>query len=303
MDSNSEDGGYFIHDCPSQQDATQYRVMYSHDRNTEQAVHDKHEEFNKKRHPASRSGNIPGRVKRVVSCKRKTHHLTVARRKQTGNGRSSDAANKENAANCTQGVPQQMLDRNPWDLHVKVSKKHSAAETSSGQDDCSTLTELAKDHHTLTDVLYGRNLRLKVSLTLWKRSTGELLTYLLRIQDVAVFVDLLPLISKSVTGGSPGITIGCCVDLFPLVRKVLTQPYEEYLMVGLQWINSVLTKWPEELKASGFSASTKPSLDRNFQVFSRQLLELWQEEPSLRSLPGNAGDLAKVIHLFMSQLS
>lgn len=36
MDSNSEDGGYFIHDCPSQQDATQYRVMYSHDRNTEQ---------------------------------------------------------------------------------------------------------------------------------------------------------------------------------------------------------------------------------------------------------------------------
>lgn len=99
------------------------------------------------RHPASRSGNIPGRVKRVVSCKRKTHHLTVARRKQTGNGRSSDAANKENAANCTQGVPQQMLDTNPWDLHVKVSKKHSAAETSSGQDDCSTLTEVG---HTLT---------------------------------------------------------------------------------------------------------------------------------------------------------
>lgn len=33
---------------------------------------------------------------------------------------------------------------------------------------------------------------------------------------------------------------------------------------------------------------------RNFQVFNRQLLELWQEEPSLGSLPGNAGDLAKV---------
>lgn len=36
MDSNSEDGGCFIQDCPSQQDATQYRVMYSHDRNTKQ---------------------------------------------------------------------------------------------------------------------------------------------------------------------------------------------------------------------------------------------------------------------------
>lgn len=33
---------------------------------------------------------------------------------------------------------------------------------------------------------------------------------------------------------------------------------------------------------------------RNFQVFSQQLVTLWQEEPSLRSLAGNAGDLAKV---------
>lgn len=159
------------------------------------------------RHPAGRSGNIPGRVKRVVSCKRKTHHLTVARRKQAGSGRSSDAANKENEVNCTQDVQQQMLDRNACDSHVKVTRKHSAAETSSGQDDCTTLAEvghtltahtvvvfrmfqlwffffcvfqLSKDHHTLTDVLYGRNLRLKVSLTLWRRSTGELLTYLLR---------------------------------------------------------------------------------------------------------------------------
>lgn len=302
MDSSSEDGGHFIHESPSQQEATQYRVMYS-DRNTQQVVNKKLEEWNKKRHPASRSGNIPGRVKRVVSCKRKTHHLTVARRKQTGSGRSSDVANKENEANCTQGVQQQqMLDRNNWDLHVKVNNKHSAAESSSDQDDCSTLAELHKDHRTLTDVLYGRNLRLKVSLTLWRRSIGELLTYLLRIQDVAVIVDLLPLISKSIAEGSSGMTIGCCVDLFPLVRKVLTQPYEEYLVVSLQWINSVLTKWPDELKASGFSLSTKPSLDRNFQVFNRQLLELWQEEPSLRTVPGYAGDLAKVIHLFISQI-
>lgn len=81
MDSSSEDRGYVTHECQSQQDATQYRVMYSHDRNTKQVccgpcsntnsnanmydghfllltntclfnkqtVHDKHEEFNKKR--------------------------------------------------------------------------------------------------------------------------------------------------------------------------------------------------------------------------------------------------------------
>lgn len=85
--------------------------------------------------------------------------------------------------------------------------------------------QLTRDHSTMTDVLFGRNLRLKVSLTLWQRNVGELFTYFLRyvvvgfknvtrsmsarifksivislslcrIQDIGVFVDFLPLISK-----------------------------------------------------------------------------------------------------------
>lgn len=39
MESNSEDGGHLIHNCPPQQDATQYRVMYSQDRNTNQVCY------------------------------------------------------------------------------------------------------------------------------------------------------------------------------------------------------------------------------------------------------------------------
>lgn len=33
---------------------------------------------------------------------------------------------------------------------------------------------------------------------------------------------------------------------------------------------------------------------RNFQVFNQQLLDFWHQEPSLKMLPGPAGDLAKV---------
>lgn len=40
--------------------------------------------------------------------------------------------------------------------------------------------QLTRDHSTMTDVLFGRHLRLKVSLTLWQRNIGELLTYFLR---------------------------------------------------------------------------------------------------------------------------
>lgn len=40
--------------------------------------------------------------------------------------------------------------------------------------------QLTIDHSAMTDVLFGRNLRLKVALTLWQRNVGELLTYFLR---------------------------------------------------------------------------------------------------------------------------
>ncbi|AWP16634.1 putative KATNB1-like protein 1 isoform 2 [Scophthalmus maximus] len=279
MDSNSEDGDYQHRE--GHHDAAQYRVSYPRERNTTDMDYDKNEDFNQKRYSVSRSGNNPGRVKRVVSCKRKTHHLTVARRKQLGSGRVFDAVNKENEMNRLQDTQQEMFDMDPLEFSLN----------------------LTKDHGTMTDVLFGRNLRLKVAITLWQRNVDELLTYLLRIRDTGVFVDFLPLISKSIDKDSSRITIGSCVDLFPLVRKVLTKPYEEYLIVGLNWINSVLKKWWEELKASGYNGSSKPVLERNFQVFNRQLLELWLEEPLLKSVPGAAGDMAKIIDSFVSQLT
>ncbi|XP_044022428.1 KATNB1-like protein 1 isoform X1 [Siniperca chuatsi] len=341
MDSNSEDK-YQNTEHALPQDAAQYRVTYPHGRNTKEADYDKNEEFNKKRYALSRSGNNPGRVKRVVSCKRKTHHLTVARRKQLGTGRTYEAANKENEMKYMQDMQQEIFDMDPWEFPLNVSNIHKTGRSGSEQDDYCTLAEvrntitaqtiflflvllffmnycvtnmqikpepndvfqLTGDHSIMTDVLFGRNLRLKVSLTLWQRNVGELLTYFLRIQDTGVFVDFLPLISKSIDEDSPRITIGCCVDIFPLVKKVLTTPYEEYLIVGLKWINSVLKNWWEELRASGYSGSAKPLLhDKNFQAFNQQLLELWHQEPLLKFVPGTAGDMAKVIDSFLSLLT
>ncbi|XP_037603048.1 KATNB1-like protein 1 [Sebastes umbrosus] len=299
MDSNSEDRDY---QSVEQQDAARYRVTYPHGRNTKEVDYDKNEEFNRKKYPVSRSGNNPGRVKRVVSCKRKTHHLTVTRRKQLGPGKNYDAANKENETNSRQDVQQEISGMDPWEFPLNVNNYHKTGSTGSEQADYRTVTELTGDHNTMTDVLFGRNLRLKVCLTLWQRSVGELLTYFLRIQDIGVVVDFLPLISKSMDENSPRVTIGCCVDLFPLVRKVLTNPYEEYLIVGLKWINSVLKHWWGELRTSGYG-STKLPMDINFQAFNQQLLELWHQEPLLKSVPGAAGDLAKVIDSFLSQLT
>uniref|UniRef100_A0A3Q0RPW5 Katanin p80 subunit C-terminal domain-containing protein n=1 Tax=Amphilophus citrinellus TaxID=61819 RepID=A0A3Q0RPW5_AMPCI len=231
------------------------------------------------RYPVSRSANNPGRVKRVVSCKRKTHHLTLARRKQLGSGRTCDAANKENETNAQQDI----FNMDSWEFPLHVTNNHRTSRSESEEAEYCALTEVSKltrDHNTMTDVLFGRNLRLKVALTLWQRNVGELLTYFLRCVPCSCIDE-----------DSPKITIGCCVDLFPLVSKILRSPYEEHLIVGLKWIRSVLKHWWEDLKASSFSGSTNPL---NFQVFNQQLWEFWQQEPFLKSVPGPAGDMAKV---------
>ncbi|XP_056151742.1 KATNB1-like protein 1 isoform X2 [Lampris incognitus] len=295
MDSNSEEDDYH-----NPMHAYRYKENYSVGKITK--VVDYNKEELKKRCPGGRSGSNPGRVKRVVSCKRKTHHLTVAWKKQSVCGKTYDMANKENEMNCAQDMQQEIFSMDPWEFPSDVNNQKTGG-TSSKHTDYFTLTELSMDHRTVMNVLFGRNLRLKVALSLWERNVGELLTYFLRIQDTGVFVDFLPVITKSINEDSPSLSIGCCVDLFPMVKKVLNNPYEEYLIVGLKWINSVLKNWWKEFRASGHSGLTDHPLDKNFQVFNQLLLELWRQEPYLKSVPGIAGDLAKDIECYLFQLT
>lgn len=97
------------------------------------------------RFPVSRSGNNPGRVKRVVSCKRKTHHLTVTRKKQLGSGRNYDAANKENEMNCMQDMQQEIFEMDLWEFPLNVNNNDRTGRTGSEQTDYSTLTEVRND--------------------------------------------------------------------------------------------------------------------------------------------------------------
>lgn len=150
--------------------------------------------------PVSHSGNNPGRVKRVVSYKRKTRHLVTARKKPQGSGRTHDAAKKDNKR-------QEMFDTDPQvlmpngsqvtgrtafqhDEYLKLAEvrnKSHPMSLSIIRNHCSFVRyfnfyffQLTRDHSTITEVLLGRNLRLKVALSLWKRHFGELITYFQR---------------------------------------------------------------------------------------------------------------------------
>lgn len=261
------------------------------------------EEINKKRSPVSRTAHSSGsKVKRVVSCKRKTRHVTVTsggRRRPSAAVRSCDMANKENEMACAEDQNGMLYgDHRGFPLNSAEATKVDGA--GSKYSDC--FTELSKDHNTMAQVLFGRNLRLTVALTLWRRNAGELIAYLIRIQDTGVLADCLPVITKSLQDEKPWITIGCCVDLLPLVKNMLTSQYEEYLVVGLHWVQSVVKKWWPELSANNKSTPDSHSDDRNIQVMKQQLQELWEHGCHLSLVPGTTGEMARAIESFLSQL-
>ncbi|KAI1895467.1 hypothetical protein AGOR_G00106570 [Albula goreensis] len=263
----------------------------------------KKEEINKRRSPVGRSVHSSGKVKRVVSCKRKTRHVTATsgvRRRPPVAGRNCDMANKENEMACAKDLKERLCS-DYCGLPLTSDEVTKMDEAGSKCSDCFA-EQLSKDHDTMTQVLFGRNLRLNVALTLWRRNAGELISYLLRIQDTGVLVDCLPVITKSIQDEKPSMSIGCCVDLLPLVKNILTSQYEEYLIVGLHWVQSVVKKWWPELSANSRRTHDCHLDDRNIQVMKQQLRELWENGCQLSLIPGTTGEMAKAIESYLSQL-
>ncbi|KAI4872390.1 hypothetical protein NFI96_029861, partial [Prochilodus magdalenae] len=249
------------------------------------------EEIDKERFPVGRCSHNYGKAKRVVS--KKTRHTTVGsgvRRREPLAGRSSDMANKENELTCAEDVQGIHYNDN---CGFPVNSTEASKMAGAGSKYSDYFTELSKDHEAMTHVLFGRNLRLNVALTLWRRNASELVAYLIRIQDKGVLVDCLPVLTKSLQEEQPCISIGCCVDLLPQVKAILLSTYEEHLIVALHWVQSVIKKWWPELYPDGKRLQDGCS-DRNVQAMRRQLLELWDEKSQLTSVPGTVGEITKV---------
>ncbi|KAG5846862.1 KATNB1-like protein 1 isoform X2 [Anguilla rostrata] len=246
------------------------------------------EEINKKRSPVSKAKRL--------SCKRKTCHVPAS---AASRRRGCDMANKENELTCAEAVQEVLCsDHCGLPLNPVLGAKMDGPASKYSE----YFTELSKDHDVMTHVLFGRNLRLNVALTLWRRNANELVAYLIRIQDTGVLVDCLPVITKSLQDDKPLISIGCCVDLLPLVKTVLASKYEEYLIVGLHWVQSVIKKWWPELSVKSRSAQESCSDDWNVQIMRQQLQELWVHKRELSLVPGTTGEIAKGIESYLSQL-
>ncbi|XP_075469682.1 KATNB1-like protein 1 [Ascaphus truei] len=236
---------------------------------------------------------------KVVYCKRKARHHTLShlyRKWQLSKVRACDMANKENE--LAAGNLHEKLQSERRSLTLNSTDAGSSQTEGPSSKYSGFFAEVSKDHETMTQVLFSRNLRLNVALTFWrKHSVNELVAYLVRIQDLGVVVDCLPVLTNSLQEDKASVSIGCCVDLLPLVKSLLKSKFEEYVIVGLNWLQAIVKRWWTQL-----SVNSENPEDENVLILKRQLSVIWQQESHLTSVPGYTGNIAKDLDGYLSQL-
>ncbi|KFZ67180.1 KATNB1-like 1, partial [Podiceps cristatus] len=219
---------------------------------------------------------------KVVYCKRKVHCCTPKpcyKKKQFPKSRGWDMANKENELACAGNLPAKLHDSR---THLLNSSDSGSSQT---EGPSSKYSGFFSEVSSLKKI-YG-------SICFSLCSTSNISDFILnvsRIQDLGVVVDCLPVLTNSLQEEKPYISVGCCVDLLPLVKSLLKSKYEEYVIVGLNWLQAVIKRWWSEL-----SAHTEKAEDGNIHILKQQLSGLWEQENRLTLVPGYTGNIAKVI--------
>ncbi|XP_056332838.1 KATNB1-like protein 1 [Danio aesculapii] len=173
-------------------------------------------------------------------------------------------------------------------LHHRVAQKRN-------EEDCSS--QISEGHGQLLEALQTRRLRLSIALTLWRRSPGELLEFLERLQDTSLLIHCLPALISSLQQGSAQLTVGFCVDLFPLVWNILQSPFEDFLITALVWIRTVLERWRSVL-----ITDTQSSDYRNTGALKQALQDLWTLQVHFTSASETTAHIWKAIECHLIQL-
>lgn len=242
----------------------------------------------------------PDKLRKVLYYRKLARHSFPSpcyRPKQSPKSGGCDMANKENELACAGHLPEN-LRHDSRTFVINTSDSGSSQTENPSSKYSGFFSEVSQDHETMAQVLFSRNLRLNVALTFWrKRSISELVAYLVRIEDLGVVVDCLPVLTNSLQEEKQCISLGCCVDLLPLVKSLLQSRFEEYVIVGLNWLQAVIKRWWSEL-----SSKSEIISDGNIKTLKQQLNGLWEQENHLTLVPGYTGNIAKDVDAYLLQL-
>uniref|UniRef100_H2YGH5 Katanin p80 subunit C-terminal domain-containing protein n=1 Tax=Ciona savignyi TaxID=51511 RepID=H2YGH5_CIOSA len=93
--------------------------------------------------------------------------------------------------------------------------------------------QITQGHAVMLSVLQSRTMRLNAALTFWKNDDIiQLISYILRTDDDSLLVDILPFLTQRLAENEKhkhAVTLGVCVDLLPVIERLLKKKYEENL--------------------------------------------------------------------------
>nr|CAB3257961.1 KATNB1-like protein 1 [Phallusia mammillata] len=170
------------------------------------------------------------------------------------------------------------------------------------------IKQLVQGHAAMVNVLENRALRLNAALTFWKkRDIPQLVAYLIRMKDDGLYVDVLPFVTKCIaedeTSNKQQVTLGACLELMPAVENLLRKKYEDYLIVCLDFMRTVIKRWYNELRAM---SKQKPGqeLEQSLSIppVYTKLLSMTESIERLSKRNGNIGSKAKVVLEMLNQL-
>lgn len=130
--------------------------------------------------------------------------------------------------------------------------------------------ELLQGHDTFMTVMTNRLIHQGAALTFWRQSPDALVSYLIRTNDDAVTVDVLPTLTKSFkseTATNNQISMGACLDIIPVLRRLLDSKFEDYIKASLDFLRTMIRFYWKELLAMKASANNVTNLQRSQSLF------------------------------------
>ncbi|XP_028398819.1 uncharacterized protein LOC114522348 isoform X2 [Dendronephthya gigantea] len=144
-----------------------------------------------------------------------------------------------------------------------------------------TLSELSKGHKVMMSVLSARLLRLTAAQTLWHKDMNSFIEYILRVEDNAVVVDILPILTKRVRNEGTELStlsMGACLDLLPVLADLLESKYEDYIVTSINMIREVMKRWWKELQMMGKKEKREFEIDHRCSRYCKNSWHCYESE-------------------------
>ncbi|XP_033101055.1 katanin p80 WD40 repeat-containing subunit B1-like isoform X2 [Anneissia japonica] len=202
-------------------------------------------------------------------------------------------------------------ERPPWNNDIQcsepTSEKQTVPEDEAINQEPDEVRQITSGHKNMAMILGNRLIQVKAAHTFWQKSPDSLVSYLLRTNDDATTVDVLPHLSfnvKNKTNKGKELTMGACLDLLPVLQRILGSKYEDYIVASLDMILGILRNWWKDLAALGESPLKSRGLQcsRSTSGIYTSIISMTDDINKLRKREGRIGSKAKVIGDLLQKL-